>query len=197
MVGKINIAILGLVLLIMTGCSAESHELNMENKTAAQTEITRLTSLAANEEITAEDLNGLKAMLKEDPDAEHYVDELIAMVEFKEYEHVGHSLSFLSSYISTGKNTLCPAHELAHYYVLMRHGEVHDAEHALEEAEETYDEWEEKAREYSKQYPGTESFEAISKNIQNHFIDIKAGNTRATDSEIKYLTGKGSLCVEE
>jgi hypothetical protein len=197
MVGKINIAMLGLVLLIITGCSAESHELNMENKTVIQTEITRLTTLAANEAITAEDVDGLKTMLKEDHEAEHYVDELIAMVEFKEYKHVGHSLSFLSSYVSTGKNTLCPAHELAHYYVLMRHGELHDAEHALEEAEETYDEWEDKAREYNKQYSGTESFEGISKNIQNHFIDIKAGNTRATDDEIRYLTGKGSLCVEE
>ena len=89
---------------------------------------------------------------------------------------------------------LCPAHELAHYYVFSRNDETELAEEAFEEVEDQLHEWEEKAEEYLNNYPGRDSYEVIDEKIKEHIERIESGQKTVTEAEINYLAN--AICVE-
>ena len=182
-------------LIFLTGCSVKS-ELTDEQKAEIQTEITRLSGLTARSEVVPSDFESLNKLIESDSIAKEEVEEIVTLVEYDEFKHVGHGLSFLSTYINVGKETICPPHELAHYYVFMKHGEKEKADHAHHEAEEQFDEWNVKAREYNEKYPAVEDFDTVANIVQKHLEDIESGDDSATPEEIDYLTGEGSICVE-
>lgn len=164
------------------------------SKSDISKEMARLASLSSEEKIATDDLEGLRVMLKGDSAAEHEIDEIEKLIKYEEYRHATHTLAFLDSYVETGKETVCPGHELAHYYVWKNHGEDEMAEEALEEAKEQMDEWQDKARSYYDRYPGEFTFDYILEKINGHLDSIEAGNTATTQDEITFLAEK-SVCV--
>lgn len=157
-------------------------------------EMARLASLSSEERISVDDLAGLRSMLKGDSSSEHELEEVEKLIQYGEYRHATHTLAFLDSYVETGKETICPGHELAHYYVWKKHGEDEMAEEALDEAKEQMDEWQDKARSYYERYPGEFTFDYILERINGHLDSIEANNTATTDEEITFLAEK-SVCV--
>lgn len=164
------------------------------SKSDVSKEMARLASLSSEERISVDDLAGLRDMLKGDSSAEHELEEVEKLIQYGEYRHATHTLAFLDSYVETGKETICPGHELAHYYVWKKHGEDEMAEEALDEAKEQMDEWQDKARFYYERYPGEFTFDYILERINSHLGSIEAGNTATTDEEITFLAEK-SVCV--
>lgn len=157
-------------------------------------EMARLAVLSSEEKISTDDLSGLREMLKGDSSAEHELEEVGKLIQYGEYRHATHTLAFLDSYVETGKETICPGHELAHYYVWKKHGEDDMADEALEEAKEQMDEWQEKAKLYYERYPGEFTFDYILGKIRGHLDSIEGGNTATTKEEITFLAEK-SVCV--
>lgn len=164
------------------------------SKSDVSKEMARLASLSSEERISVGDLAGLRVMLKGDSSAEHELREVEKLIQYGEYRHATHTLAFLDSYVETGKETICPGHELAHYYVWKKHGENEMAEDALDEAKEQMDKWQDKARSYYERYPGEFTFDYILERINGHLDSIEAGNTATTEDEITFLAEK-SVCV--
>lgn len=183
----------GLFLLFYPAYTGSTDKIKYD-RVAVSKEMARLASLSSEEKISTDDLSGLAAMLKGDSTAEHELEEVEKLVQYGEYRHATHTLAFLDSYIETGKETICPGHELAHYYVWSKHGENNLARDALEEAEEQMDEWKEKARPYYEKYPGEVTFDEIVDRINSHLDSIEGGSSTTTDEEITFLAEK-SVCV--
>jgi len=161
----------------------------------ALAEVSRLAALNAAGQIQASDLAQLKAMVEGDHAAEHEVEEIEKLVSYGEGEHAGHTFAFLASYLETGKESSCPGHALAHYYVFSRHGESEVAEHALEDAKLQMEEWEHKAREFNEKFPGEFEFDYISDKVKSHMLAIEAGATQTTEEELSFLAEK-TICVD-
>jgi len=164
------------------------------SKSDVSREMARLASLSAEGKISGNDLDGLKDMLRGNPVAEDEIGEVQKLIKYGEYTHATHTLAFLDSYVETGKETVCPGHELAHYYVWKRHGEDDLAEESLDTAKAQMDEWKEKAAAYYEKYPGEFSFDQIVGKVEGHIASIEGGNTTTTDEEITFLAEK-SVCV--
>jgi hypothetical protein len=180
-------------LLFLVGCT--QHYTIAGNQTIAA-EVARLGSMTAAETAQENDFDGLLIMVEGDHQAEHDVTHAVKMVQYGEYTHASHALGFLGAYIESGKEVLCPGHDIAHYYVFHKHGDDHEMEHSLEAAGESIGAWTPLAQAYSEQYPGAESFAAVNGRIQDHLARIRQGNREATDAEIELLA-TGSLCVEK
>lgn len=161
----------------------------------AQQELARVGDLIEKGTATADDLETLKTLVKDDEHAQDELSEIGTMLTFKEYQHAGHGLGFLSSYLETGKDELCPGHELAHYYVFSRHGEDDMAAEGLEGAKEELPKWLPKAKAYDAKYPGPHSADEVAGVITKHIADIESGKITATDEEIDYLAN--ALCVDD
>ncbi len=168
-----------------------------QQKDAAKAEIGRLSSLAQDKNITEGDLATLDGMLAGDKVAQDELGELAIMVRYKEYEHAGHTLSFIADYLDTGEELVCPPHALAHYYVFARHGEEDAAADALAEAKEGLPGWIPKAKEYDKEYPTGQDIDAIAQEVRGRIDAIEAGNTTASDDDIARLATTESICVPE
>jgi len=162
---------------------------------AVAKELSRLASLTAKEEIKVSDLNQLKAMLEHDEGAKHELDEIEDFVSYGEYRHAAHSFAFLASYLETGLETICPGHDLAHYYVYARHGNLEEANHKLESAKETFDIWKHDAREFYEKYPGDLPFDYIADKVKSHILAIEAGQKNTTEEEIGFLADK-TVCIQ-
>jgi hypothetical protein len=179
-----------LFLLFLLGCA---QQINDADKAAAQAELSRLAQLASAHELQPQDLSTVEALL--DGYGDHELEEIGLMAGYGEYEHAAHAIGFLSDYLATGDEVLCPGHELAHYYVFMRHGDEHAAEHALEEVE--LEEWIPQAKAYEQQYPSGTDVDALAAGLQAFLDRIEEGDTAANDEEVAFLAGKGSFCVPE
>jgi outer membrane murein-binding lipoprotein Lpp len=190
-----SIVLLVLATLLLAGCAHGQY--SQQEKDTITAEVGRLAQLAANHEIKEGDLGTLKQLLASDAGAQDHLEELELMVQYQEFEHAGHALSFLGDYASTSEHVLCPGHELAHYYVFMRHGAEHEAEHALDETQEQLPEWIPKAKAYAQEYPGGYDVDALAGAIQAHLDRIEQGDTAATDEEIRFLANDASVCVSE
>jgi hypothetical protein len=163
------------------------------NKTLVD-EITRLTLAYVQRALGAEELKNLKSLLSSDKSAAHEFEELEVLIRYNETVHALHAWAFLADYVSTGKELLCPGHQLAHYYLFTRYNETELAEHALEEAKEQLPEWIPKARVYNEMYPTVRDFNETIRLATLHIASIESGNTTATDYEISLLAHT-AICV--
>lgn len=185
-------AIIGLALVVFPTYTGAGME---KPSTDVTKELSRLASLTSKEEIQASDLEQLKAMLASNEGAQHELGEIEELVSYGEYEHAAHSFAFLASHLETGLETVCPGHELAHYYVYTRHGNVEGAGHKLEHAKETFEAWEHGAREFYEKYPGDVPFDYIVDKVKSHILAIEAGQTETTDEEIDFLADR-TVCIQ-
>jgi hypothetical protein len=183
-----------LILLFLIACTPT---FTMQEKEQIQSELSRLAALSSEERLAVADLGQIKTLLAKDEKAIHEFEEVELMIGYGEYEHAGHTIGFVSDYIETGQNIICPGHELAHYYLFKRYQNEDMAEHSLHHGQEDFENWVTKATAYEAQYPGVESVDAIAKTIQQHFDRIASGNMTATDEEIRYLATTASICVPE
>jgi hypothetical protein len=178
--------------------SSDSEELSpLTGNQDILNELTAVSQLVNKKIATPDDFEKLEGMVAVDEDAEHEVEEIATLVKYKEYTHAGHGIGFLDGYIRTGKELLCPSHALVHYYVFEKHGEDELANHAMEEIEESFDEWVPLAREYDEKYPGGQDFDDIVKVIKGHIESIEKGDKTATDAELDFLLKEAGICVEE
>lgn len=164
-------------------------------KPAILKELSRLAAMNAEGGITESDLAQLREMVKDDHAAEHEVEEIGKLVSYGESQHATHVFAFLASYIETGRESVCPGHALAHYYIFARHGDMESAEHGLEDAKLQMDEWKVKAREFNERFPGEFPFDYVLDKVEGHLASIEAGNSQATDEEIEFLAEK-TICVD-
>jgi hypothetical protein len=163
-------------LVFLTGCSS--------NKKIVE-EITTLNHLNSIGQLYPDNFTRLEHMLAYDPMAIAELNEIKALSADHEYYHVFHGLSSLQEYIETGKTDLCPAHELAHYYVFMRHNQTYVN---LEEVQGNFDRWVLLAQQSNVS-------NSIIERIQHHLDQINSGNTSASDDEIDWLATDGNICM--
>jgi acyl transferase domain-containing protein len=189
-----NKAVILALLLTVALVACQQHVSVAGNHTIIE-ETSRLASIAAKGELKADDLDQLEMMVAGDETAEHELEEVRKFAGYGEQVHALHALAGIAAYLESGKETICPGHELAHYYVFTKHGDDHDAEHALEEAEETLSEWAPLAQAYDKEFPGPDSFEVVQQRIKDHLERIENGDSTATDEEIIALATR-SICIE-
>ena len=136
-------------------------------------EINRLLLPLASKTITESDFTKLKTLAKSDSYATDELEELTVLTKYKEYSHVGHGLGFLYEYIKTGKEQICPGHNLAHYYVFTKHGENELAQNNLNEARQNIPDF------------GPSAYYKML--FENTLASINAGNTTATNDQISEL----------
>lgn len=158
-------------LLFLVACS------HTDNKEAALAEIDHLLLPVANQNITEDDFARLEMLMGGNEQAQEEIHELKILAHYKEYSHVGHGLASLHDLIKNGEEKECPGHELAHYYVFMRHGENELASESLAEAQESIQ---------SQQSPDLLFTQALDR--------IKNGNSTASNEEINELSD--AKCVE-
>lgn len=192
MVSRITFMMFLALLAVLTS-SACTHQSIVGNQQVLE-ELERVGALAQEGTLTVGELAMLDALTSVDHDAEHGMSELHLMVQYQEWEHAGHAIGFLSAYVQTGEEALCPGHDLAHYYVLSRHGETDEAMHALEHAEDHLRLWERKAKAYTELYPAPRTVEEISSIIDAHLTRISSGDSTATEEEVRFLATE-TLCV--
>jgi hypothetical protein len=97
--------------------------------------------------------------------------------------------------LETGLETVCPGHELAHYYIYMKHGNKEGAKDKLNDAKEQMETWENGAREFYKKYPGDLPFDYIVDKVKNHLLAIESGRTNTSEDEINFLAEK-TVCIQ-
>lgn len=198
----IFISILTVLALIMLSCSRSSDSNGNEivrsdpKKVQIYNEITRLMSLAGNDNISEEDFSSLNSMIGDDDKEKDEINEIKTMVKYKEFGHAAHGLSFLFEYVGTEKEVLCPGHSLSHYYIFHRHGEYELAGESLKEAKENLEDWIPKGRKYLKEYPNGEKFDDVVNKLNMHLKNIDNGIINITNSDLDYLDDKASICVE-
>ena len=116
---------------------------------------------------------------------------------YHEYDHVGHSLGFLQDYLANGQRPLCPDHELAHYFVFMKHGEVERAEEAFGTAQNEYRFWQANI----KADPATNTDQQLIDQAQAYYQRYSAAiandQTNISESELRFLTFLGNVCVKQ
>ncbi len=190
---RFAIPVIVLLAFALAACAGTSIVGNQD----VQLELDRLAAKAATGTLAETDLETITALTAGDQEAEHGIEELATMVRFNEQTHAAHAIAFLSAYAQTGQHVICPGHELAHYYVFSRHGDEHEAEHALEEAEETIDTWRTLAAAYDAKYPGPEPFADVDARVTMHLQQAMVGGaTETSQEEIDWLATQ-SLCVPE
>jgi len=197
----ISIAFVFVSLILLLGCTPESHRDEathispIKGNQTILDELSRLGSLASQQNITLDDFAQVDQMTAPDSDATDELGEIKIMVKYNEYEHALHGLGFLSSYVETGEHVICPGHSLSHYYVFMRHGEEDLAKDNLAEAKKNVDAWIPLAEAYDKQYPSGKDINAVIARVQQDIKNIDAGNSTAGDDEIRFLV-TDALCIE-
>ena len=78
----------------------------------------------------------------------------------------------------------------------MKHNEPELANGAFAEAKEQLPLWMPKAKEYVLNDSALRDFDEAVKRLQNDIRSIAAGNTTASDNELRFLIEDGSVCVE-
>ncbi len=189
-----------LLILLITACSRPApvpvvQTQGVIGNQAVLAEASRVAALVDKKQAKPEDLDRLAELVKDDESASDEMHEITTMVKYGEFVHAGHGLGFIFNYLRTGKEAICPAHELSHYYVFMKHNETEMAKDALKGAQEKLDAWIPKAREYDATYHPTPSFNDTLERFTADMAAITAGNSNASNDEVMFLSD--ALCVEE
>lgn len=172
-VQMILIGILVLALIVIICFVVRPQKQPIFPNQAALDEINRLLAPIEERTITPANFDTLKELVDADELAEHEVEELQVLASDKEYSHIGHSIAELYTYLKTGEDRVCPGHELAHYYVFIKHNREHYALEALEEAKEHVESWN-----------GNQTLQTL---FQTNIMNIESGNSLATEEEISFL----------
>jgi len=164
-------------------------------------EITRIEQFSVVEEegqksnITSQDLNKLKELVKEDRIAESYAKELEWLVEHNESQHILHSTSFMRDYIETGKDAPCVPHELWHVSLFVKHGDMEYAKKQAESVEKGYRAWEKSVDEKRKAYPQFyRSLDQLKAMIKEAIARLKQNDYSDKTLEQLELIGAVGLC---
>ena len=189
-----------LVFIVLLVLAINKKSSVIEN-TLVMDEITRIEQLSVVEEegqesnITPQDLNKLKELVKEDKIAESYAKELEWLVEHNESQHILHSTSFMRDYIETGKDSPCVPHELWHVSLFAKHGDMDYARQQAKYVEKGYKAWEEsidKKREaYAQFYKSLDELKAM---IKEAIAKLKQNDYSEKTLEQLELIGSVGLC---
>ncbi|MBI5389471.1 hypothetical protein HZB01_03765 [Candidatus Woesearchaeota archaeon] len=120
-------------------------------------EIERLSSLPYTTIIydtaSSRDFGQLSELTEEDPYAHGLVQETIWLAEHNESKHVGHALSFLKDYITTGNKDICIPHELVHIKLYIKHGDFELANTQATMVQKYHDSWKKNVQKQYEKYP--------------------------------------------
>ena len=165
---------------------------NIIGDTQVLNEINHLLLPVSYQNITEEDFDHLKELVKDNEVAAEELKELTTLAKYKEYNHIGHGLGFLYQYVKTGQEPACPGHLLSHYYVFTKHSESELAEENLEEAKEQIPEWQEKMKSKNSTYLEETNYTQYKELFQLTIENINF-NRNITEEEIAILSN--ALCA--
>ncbi|HLC31051.1 MAG TPA: hypothetical protein VJK51_00115 [Candidatus Nanoarchaeia archaeon] len=157
-------------------------------------EVDQLIGVAGTNSLQLRDLDGLKGMVEGDDYAVDEYREIEALVRHKEYEHVGHTLYFLKSYVITGKEMLCPGHHLAHHYLFVQYEEEELAARALKEADAQFSEWLPLAKEFDLAHPTMRDVDELASYMRKRIDAALAGNSSVNERDVHFFSAF-SICV--
>ncbi|MEK6947248.1 MAG: hypothetical protein AABX32_06600 [Nanoarchaeota archaeon] len=106
-----------------------------------------------NSNLTADDLQRLWELAKDDKTAEDYTTEINWLVAHNQSEHLLHVTSFMREYINTGKDTPCIPHELWHISLYIKYGDLDYAKDEVKSLDEKYNDWVKNVEAKRKVYP--------------------------------------------
>jgi len=96
-------------------------------------EITRISELALDRNLTLEDLSKLRELTKNDKVAVGEFKEMDWLVAHNESDHAAHGMAFLNGYVQTGELTKCVAHEMQHIRLYLKYNDTGMVKDALGE----------------------------------------------------------------
>ena len=151
------------------------------------TEINNLLLPIYTQNVTVNDFNNLKYMVRNDESATEKVNELITLAYHKEYTYMGSDMGSLYEYIQTGKENICPGQALAHYFVFLKYKENHEAILNLNNAKtqlNSYAIFVKKTNNSSSSDSYKVSLDLINLTLQK----IESGDNSTNDEQISFLS---------
>ena len=151
-------------------------------------ELNKLLLPVYYQNISEKDFNGLRYMVRKDNIASDEVDELILLSKYGESTHIGHGIAYLYDYIQTGKFQTCPGHELAHFYVFLKHGETQAANENLEKAKSDIGQYKTYVESLNKSSNEIGDYKASSDLIDLTLQKIGSGDNSSSNEQISFLS---------
>lgn len=169
-----------------------------EKPLTVEGELSKITKGALEKTLEEKDFNDLESLLADNEEALKELEGVKALARHKEYGHVLHTMGLLQTVIETGEHSLCPAHDLGHYFIYVETGETEVAHTVLERVKQHFSRWQVIAEAYLKDNPGTLPNYGGAKSMTSaKLAAIEKGDTTATPEEIDFLTNEGAICFDD
>ena len=125
-----------------------------ENKEQILAAIDKLELESYNRNLTPEDIKTLETVLPLDDHAmEDFFQETLWLAEHNQGEHIGHSLSFIYSYVQTGEPLICVPLEIDHLKLYIEFNDTDRIENAVQASSNGYDGWVRQSEQAKKLLP--------------------------------------------
>ncbi|MBI2546373.1 hypothetical protein HYV81_04285 [Candidatus Woesearchaeota archaeon] len=155
------LALFIILAIFLAGCNAavvnEQPEIgrkSFERKEQILAAIGELELESYTRNLTPEDIRGIELVLPlEDHAMEDFYLETLWLAEHNQGEHIGHSLSFIYSYVETGEPLICVPHEIDHLKLYIAFNDTDRIEHAAQASNNGYEDWVRQSEEARKLLP--------------------------------------------
>ncbi len=165
-----------------------------ENKQAILDAIDKLELENNKRNLTKDKVESLKPLLPEDENIEDFYQEALWLAEHEQGEHIGHSLSFIYSYIQDGIPFVCVPHEIDHLSIYIEHNDSYMINKAIEESKEGYDLWVKKSEQAKKLLPAYyKNFETLKQEALLALEKAEQKDYEGAIPHIKYVS-KNQIC---
>ena len=157
-------------------------------------EITRLSFLAAEKNLTVQDISDLIFLTRKDKHILSYSDTLDWLIRNNESEHAGHGMAFLSQYIQTGRVEFCIPHEIEHLGLFLEHNDFARVRNQVVLSKENLKSWEEKSDRSKNEYPTYYlNYEQVKSKINLIILDVENANysNNGFKDKLKYVRENG------
>lgn len=169
-----------------------------EKPLTVEGELSKITQGALEKTLTEKDFEGIESLLKDDTAKLQEIEGVKALARHQEYGHVLHVMGLVQKFIETGEHSLCPAHDLGHYYIYVENGETEVANNILARVKHQFSRWQVIAEDYLKDNPGTlPNYEGAKSMTAAKLAAIEGGDSTATHDEIGFLTNEGAICFDD
>lgn len=157
---KSGFVLFALLALFLAGCTgavitqSPVEKKTFENKEQILAAIRELDIQSYTRNLTVADIKTLEQLLPLDDHAmADFYEETLWLAERNQGEHIGHSLSFIHTYVKTGEPLVCVPHEIDHLNLYIAFNDTERIEHAAKASKDGYDSWVAKSEKARKVLP--------------------------------------------
>ncbi len=191
----IFIAIIVLVVIVTNILIIKNSDSSVVNNQKVIDQITRLSFLAADRNLTEPDLKKLSELTKKDNKVGGVLDQMYWLIRNNEAEHAAHSLASINVYVQTGRLEFCIPHEVQHLGLLVEHQDTGRAKNQLSLIKENIPKWLEKSEGAKINFPAYYiNHEEVKSKINSVVENFESNNINEEFFEDIDYIGENGVC---